>query len=122
MQMDFSNLDLIELRDDLEGLREELENELAQDPDSAENAIPLLTSIRRLQGELKGLKSNNDIKREEFLKWIPDLYFITSSLNQFADDDGFEDEDFDEDDDFQLDKIDFEEVEDTKKKTPKKKL
>lgn len=96
MQFDFTSMDLIKFRDDLKQLRDEIEDEIKQDPSGSEEAIPLLTSIKRLLKELAGLKSNQDLKREHFLQCVPDLHFVMQTLNGFAseeDDILFADED-----------------------------
>lgn len=94
MQIDLKNLDIVEFRDSLQELRNGIEQDLKDDPSCAEDAVPLLTSIIRLQNDLAGVKSSAEFQKTKFLQCVPDLTFVMQCLNQILPED---DEDFDDD-------------------------
>lgn len=100
MNLDLENLDIVEFRDSLQDLRNGIELDLKEDPSCAEDAIPLLTSIKRLQTDLASAKSSSEFPKDKFLACIPDLTFVMHCLNQILpeDDEDFDDEEYDEDD------------------------
>jgi len=104
MIFDIDKMEISEFRKGLQDLQKELNQELKNDPNAAEDVIPLLTSINRLLKELPDVKSPADAKSKAFLQCVPDLAFVMQCLNPSM---GHDDEDFDDDFD-----EDFEDLED----------
>lgn len=115
----YEQLDVAELKKSLTEFDTFLTNEVINDPEYDGDADILLEAIKRVLGELKDVKDNEDFHERKFAKCLPDIVFIFYCINEFFanEDDDFEDDEDYDDEDEDFDDEDLDEEEDA---TPKK--
>lgn len=122
----YEQLDVAELKKSLTEFDTFLTHEVINDPEYEGDADILLEAIKRVLGELKDVKDNEDFHKRKFNKCLPDIVFIFYCINEFfsqddEDYDDMDDEDFDDLDDEDFDDIEFDDEELEEEVTPPKK-
>lgn len=95
----------------LSELQGHLQEAIRQDPEYQGEADDLIQVMKRLQTELKDVKSDEDFTEEKYEELLPDMLLVLAFLNEIvaADEEG--DEEWEDEDDLDDDFDDFDEEE-----------
>jgi hypothetical protein len=96
-ESDVEEIKISDLRGDLEAMKEEWQEVIAEDADYNEKDDLFVAVLANLEDELKGMKDTQKIEKLEIRKRariFSDMQMLAALLDQFAMEE-FEDEDFD---------------------------